>query len=717
MARVDVTARWLEHGAGSARVEAARPRHATVDFGLTLLERDSSIGGGLLAGALAYRLFILLLPTALLFVSGLGLYAGAADKSTSQAARETGLHGLIASQVALDLVGQQPLARLSPDGPRRALRDDHPLPCGRGRPRDRLAWIRPGRTRHAGGDRAALARILLALVSAQIAGWIRRHDQLGGAAALLVYLVLAGGAWLLVSLKLPHRDVRWQALLPGAALVGVGLLFVNVFNVYVTTRLVENRADTYGALGIAAALLLSLVIVGRLIVLSAELNALLASTGASVVRRWCSSALVAVAALGACATARGSAGDEQALAKRYAPVVRLVEQKEECGPGEPYQPLDVNALFGQPTVALRGPWNAADLVKIGPTAKRSRARALRLPPRLPGRRALARAAATSGGPAASRRATEPTVYAHVATDPAHPGRLALQYWFFYVYNDWNNLHEGDWEMIQLDFDAANAGEALAKRPTSVGYSQHEGAEQATWGDDKLQLVDGTHPVVVPGGRLARELLRRRAVPRQLGRAGRRLRQHDRPARRPCARRSRRSRAIRPRRGAEFPWIDFQGRWGELQPAFFNGPTGPNLKTQWTEPITWSEGWRDQSLTVPAGSAFGTAATDFFCRAIGNGSRALVQLVHRPLQFTLLLAAAGAAAHLLPLANLVAPRRAVSPGAPARVGPDPRGRGARVRGQTGADARDRRAVHPDRAADGPPAGARRARDRRPRRGDR
>ena len=90
--------------------------------------------------------------------------------------------------------------------------------------------------------------------------------------------------------------------------------------------------------------------------------------------------------------------------------------------------------------------------------------------------------------------------------------------------------------------------------------------------------------------------------------------------------------------AEFPWIDFQGRWGELQPAFFNGPTGPNLKTQWTEPITWSQNWRDESLTVPAGSVFGTAATDFFCRAIGNGSRALVQLVHRPLQFTLLLTA-------------------------------------------------------------------------------
>jgi hypothetical protein len=87
----------------------------------------------------------------------------------------------------------------------------------------------------------------------------------------------------------------------------------------------------------------------------------------------------------------------------------------------------------------------------------------------------------------------------------------------------------------------------------------------------------------------------------------------------------------------FPWIGFQGRWGELRPAFFNGPTGPNLKSQWTEPIRWSEGWRSRSYTVPAGSAFGPAATGFFCAAVGRGSTALVRLVDRPLEFILVLA--------------------------------------------------------------------------------
>ena len=60
----------------------------------------------------------------------------------------------------------------------------------------------------------------------------------------------------------------------------------------------------------------------------------------------------------------------------------------------------------------------------------------------------------------------PTVYAHVATDPSHPEQLALQYWLFYPFNVFNNLHEGDWEMIQLVFAARDAREALDEEPES-----------------------------------------------------------------------------------------------------------------------------------------------------------------------------------------------------------------------------------------------------------
>ena len=269
-------ARWLQRARiFRARVEAARANHPSVDVGFDVVERDSAIGGGLLAGALAYRLFVLLLPSALLLVSGIGVYADTVDKSTADVAEDAGLHGLIASEVASTAAGRArwlvfllmvPAVAYAIVALYRAIAKVHAI-----------AWYGSGRGIHVTprGVGVFTGALLLQFVVVEIVGWIRRSDQFGGVAALLVYLVLAGGGWLVVSTQLPNRGVRWTALVPGALLLGVGLLLVNVFNVYVTTRLVEGRADTYGALGIAAALLFSLVLVGRLIVLSAELNAAL----------------------------------------------------------------------------------------------------------------------------------------------------------------------------------------------------------------------------------------------------------------------------------------------------------------------------------------------------------------------------------------------------------------------------------------------------------
>ena len=356
--------------------------------------------------------------------------------------------------------------------------------------------------------------------------------------------------------------------------------------------------------------------------------------------------------------ASAATADETTLAERYAPVVRLVEQPEECGPGEPYEPMDVDLLFDEPTVALRGPWNPADLVKIGPSADDLTQGRYEYHLDFPGH-ALNPGCTYERWARRLTQGHEPAVYAHVATDPGHPGQLALQYWLFYAFNDWNNLHEGDWEMIQLNFEAGDAREALTRDPTSVGYSQHEGAEQADWGDDKLELVDGRHPVVYPAAGshanfFEEALFLGNSADQGVGCDDTTGPSYElRPAVRtipsdPSAAR------------AAFPWIVFEGRWGELQEAFFNGPTGPNLKSQWTEPIEWSEGWRDRSYAVPAGGAFGTSATDFFCGAVGGGSNLLRRLLDDPLPVVLVLAA------LLALALYGISRATWRPTAPLRV---------------------------------------------------
>jgi hypothetical protein len=88
--------------------------------------------------------------------------------------------------------------------------------------------------------------------------------------------------------------------------------------------------------------------------------------------------------------------------------------------------------------------------------------------------------------------------------------------------------------------------------------------------------------------------------------------------------------------AEFPWTTYEGRWGELQRAFYNGPTGPNLKQQWTTPIDWAQDWRDRSYAVPTGGLFGTGATDLFCSGVERGSAALTSLLRSPTATLLIL---------------------------------------------------------------------------------
>ncbi len=368
--------------------------------------------------------------------------------------------------------------------------------------------------------------------------------------------------------------------------------------------------------------------------------------------------LAAAFALAIVPAAAADLADETALAEKFAPVVRLVEQEEECGPGEPYIPTDVDLVFDEPTVALRGPWNAFDLVKIAPSAD-DVAGLFEYHLDFPGNPLDPGCTYEQW----ARRLTEgsrETVYAHVAADPGHPGQVALQYWFFYPFNDFNNKHEGDWEMIQLVFDADDAAEALSQEPASVGYSSHEGAERAGWDDDKLEIVDGTHPVVYPAAGSHANKYTEALYLGSSAEAGvgcddtRGPHVEHRPVVRTIPSEAEAA-------AGTFPWITFEGRWGELQKAFYNGPTGPNLKTQWTEPIEWAEDWRDRSYGVPTAGILGTGATDLFCSGVATGSAWLMKVVQNPGPMLLVLGT------LVALLAVLIVKATWTPVAPLRIG--------------------------------------------------
>jgi hypothetical protein len=332
-----------------------------------------------------------------------------------------------------------------------------------------------------------------------------------------------------------------------------------------------------------------------------------------------------VATAAALPSAARAAGAETTLAERYVPVVRLVNQEEPCGHGEAYQPTDVKLVLGNPDVAVRGPWDRTNIIKVGPTAADLARGLFDYHLDFPSS-AISPGCVYDEWSHRINKGSAPRAYARLVTDSTYPGQLALQYWFFYVFNDFNDKHEGDWEMVQLNFDAHTATHpvvypALGSHANYFTSALHLGrsAAQGVGCDDTSGPSFELRPQVsvVPTEKAA--YLR------------------------------------------SYPWLGYEGHWGEEHEGFYNGPTGPNTKLQWTEPIVWSTGeWRDKSFTVPVGTSFGTTATGFFCGAVATGSSILTSIVGDPSPLLIALAV------LLGLTLWLTSRTNWQPSAPLRL---------------------------------------------------
>ncbi len=310
---------------------------------------------------------------------------------------------------------------------------------------------------------------------------------------------------------------------------------------------------------------------------------------------------------------------EEELAETYAPRIVVVRQDEPCGPGEPYVPVDVDPLLGNDSVALRGPWTSHDLVSVAPTAEQLGAGLDGYALDFPGDALKPGCTYEKWVDRLWGRRPQPTVYAHVATQKGVTDRIAVQYWFFYAYNDYNNKHEGDWERIQVEFPAGDAETALQTGPDEVFYSQHYGSERAVWGGDKLRVEDGTHPVVYvsagshasqysEGVYLGRNATEGFGCDTTVG-------PHDELEPAVVTIPSDPAQAA-----AELPWTSYRGHWGETGSlGFYEGPVGPFGKGQWRKPFAWSSTARDHSFSMPGAEVAGNRASEYFCGLVGGGS--------------------------------------------------------------------------------------------------
>lgn len=262
------------------RLTTVGPLAPVAEIGWGANHRVRRVGGSALPALLAYRIFVWLLPLALVAVFVTDLYReepldpqraverfgvpGYVAASISQATAAAGGPGLVSGAVVGGLVLLYMTYALV-----RGLRAVHALVWG-----VRLTRVTsPVRT-----TVLALAALLTIVLGRGLldgvgeqTGWPMRVLL-----ALASYLVVPA-VWLGVSMRLPHRGSGWREHVPGAILFGVAVGVIHALVTLLLFPYLEQKQETYGGLGLAAGIMLALYGLGWAITAAAALNAELAA--------------------------------------------------------------------------------------------------------------------------------------------------------------------------------------------------------------------------------------------------------------------------------------------------------------------------------------------------------------------------------------------------------------------------------------------------------
>jgi membrane protein len=258
---------------------AHRAESTPIDVAFRVIEADRRYAGGLIAGGMAFKIFVVLVPFAFVIVTAFGFVGEAVDADDPvELARQLGMTGLVASAINSSL-GSSTLERVltlvvalyallyTTWNLVRATRAVHGL-----------AWDVPFVTRFADAWRETLCTVggllglfLLGAVTSRLSDAI---DPIAEILVRLLAAVLVGAVWIAVSWVLPRdTTTTWKNLLPGGVLMGVGVGVLQLLTVYFFSRSIASKTQTYGAIGASVAILVWAYLLGRLIVTSAFLNA------------------------------------------------------------------------------------------------------------------------------------------------------------------------------------------------------------------------------------------------------------------------------------------------------------------------------------------------------------------------------------------------------------------------------------------------------------
>ncbi len=254
--------------------------HPLLALPLTFAHQHTIRQGVLMASALAFRLFLWVVPVALITAAiGAGL-AVSENTDVSQAAKSAGLTGAARHEVVTALKeghrswvvalifgivlfvwASRNLARML------ILIHAHAWQAPLLRPRQKDLMVTGLLV-----DGGWFVVLFLALA-------VRAFDELIPGGVLIGFLVetaVMSVIWLLISAHLPNRRRDWLDLLPGSLMFGAGFSILHIVSrVYLPGRLARS-SELYGSLGVAVVILAWLLIIGELIVSAAFLNCVLA---------------------------------------------------------------------------------------------------------------------------------------------------------------------------------------------------------------------------------------------------------------------------------------------------------------------------------------------------------------------------------------------------------------------------------------------------------
>jgi uncharacterized BrkB/YihY/UPF0761 family membrane protein len=275
--RVDVAARKAKI---AARLAELRGRAEEIPAGsatLQALKSEHDAGGGLIAGGVAFRFFLWLVPFGLIVASIGSLWSEYDEAGLESAAREFGI-GATSAEAASEalqtsdrnavivlIVGLISLVWFT-IGVLRAAN----IACA-------FAWhVEVPKIR---GPLGAIALpnalLFLTIAGSAATSWLR--EQIGESAlfGVVIGLFITTAIALYAMWLLPHRASHPVELLPGAVIVGIGYQLMDVAVLFYFAPKLGESEETYGAFGAAATLLVWLYVLCRLFTVSGFLNATL----------------------------------------------------------------------------------------------------------------------------------------------------------------------------------------------------------------------------------------------------------------------------------------------------------------------------------------------------------------------------------------------------------------------------------------------------------